>query len=274
MKSIILVIATLTLAGCGAISSGLKTETETMRANKAGDKQEIGMFAIQANARVIIANVNEGRFCAEPPPETQTTESTSFRLMLEAALDSEEDTAKIEAFRAFSQGLRQLYKRSHTNQLYRDSSYYLCQAYLNGALTDKNIKLFLNMLVSETETQEQKSISAQAKKLIDQIDAQTTDIKGAYLSAQLLLSQWAFASLKNEVTAFYNAEAKVNEGKAVAYAEGLSQMSANIKAIEASLEQVGSTANSTLEKAGENSDKLDSLTEEVGKLPKESGNGG
>ncbi len=258
------------LSGCGMMSSGIETETETMRANRSSEIQEIGMFTTQADARVVVANVNKGRFCAEPPPETQTTESETFRLMLEAALDSKEDTAKIEAFRTLSQGLRQLYKRSHTNQIYRDSSYYLCQAYLNGALTDKNVGLLLSMLTSEYETQAQKKMSLQAEALMRQIEAQTTNVEGAYLIAQLLLSQWAFASLKGEVTAFYNAEAKVNEGKALAYAEGLNQMSENIKLIEANIEQVGSTANNTLVKAGENSNKLDSLKEEIGKLPKES----
>lgn len=265
MKKINTIIIALALSGCNT----MQTESETMKADRFDDTQEIGMFATQADARVIIANVNAGRFCAEPPPETQTTESKSFQLMMEAALNSTDDTAKIQAFRTFSQGLRQLYKRSHTNQIYRDASYYLCQAYLNGALTDKNIEVFLNMLIEAGESKDQKEIAAQGKKLLRQFETGKTNNKGSYLAAQLLLSQWAFASLKHETSKFYSAEAKINEGKAAAYAEGLDSISAKIQTLETNINEINSVTNNTLLKATDNSNKLDKIKTEMEKLPKQ-----
>ncbi|MGY0216241.1 hypothetical protein ACWJJH_02510 [Endozoicomonadaceae bacterium StTr2] len=274
MKQLLITISALALTGCNLLSSGLKTESETMRASVSGDMQEIGMFATEANARVIIANVNEGRFCAEPSPETQSTESNSMRLMLEAAKDSRDDQVKLEAFRTYSQGLRQLYRRSHTNQLYRDSSYYLCQAYLNGALTDDDIVLFLGTLISEPDNPAQEAFNTSIEEAINRIASSKSGrsdeaaTKGAYLTAQLILSHWAFDSLKNEVDHFYKEEAKVNEGKAIAYKEGIDQMNANITTLEAKVEAVNSKANSTYEKTSDNSVKLDNLKQDINNLPK------
>lgn len=265
MKIVPIFFLGVCLSGCSLFSPGLKTETETMKAKKDGKTQEIGMFATEASSRVIIANVNAGKFCAEPPPETQTTESSSFRLLLQAALDSNEDEAKVEAFRAFNQGVRQLYKRSHTNQLYRDSSYYLCQSYLNGALTDKNLSLFLKMLVEGPQSDEQKKIANQAQNLINQIDTENLDVKNAYLAAQLLLSKWAFASLKDEVSAFYNAELKINEGKAAAYSEGLDQLTSAIKQLEANIEALASSSKETQEQLKQSNEKLEKVIQSIDK---------
>lgn len=266
MRKLCLAIGLAFLTGCET-TGGLKTEKETMKASKTGDKQELGMFATAAGARVIVANVNEGRFCAEPPPETQTTESSTFKLMMEAAKESGKDSAKIEAFRTFSQGLRQLYKRSHTNQLYRDSSYYLCQAYLNGALTDENLAVFLGMLVDkESTTEKQKEINVQAEALINNLRAKKTNVGSSYLLAQLLLSQWAFESLRHEVDKFYTAESKLNEGKAAAYAEGLDQVLSNVKALEPKLDTITTTTKSTLDKSTSNSEKIEEIGEKIDDL--------
>lgn len=258
MKRLLCLLAIIFLSGCSSIN----TETEIMRDQFFGQNQKIGMFATQSDSRVIIANVAKGLVCAEPPPETQLTESSSFNLMLEAALKSKEDTAKIQAFRTFSQGLKQLYKRTHTNQLYRDASYYLCQAYINGALTDESINVFLSSLQPvDTTTQAPNNSSAQSQELLQDLKDKKTNIKNSYLLAQLILSNWAFSSLQTEITTFYDAESKLNEGKAAAYAEGLSQLSTDIKEIKASVEKIGSNPINSGSEAGENQEEVETVIE-------------
>ena len=120
-------LSVLLIQGCSGVV--------TMDGIQGNDVSEIGIYAVDSSQRVIMADMDNGRFCAEPPPETQMESESSFRMLLEAAINSEEDAGKIEAYRALSEKAKQLYRRSHSVQLYRDVSYYLCQSYVNGALS-------------------------------------------------------------------------------------------------------------------------------------------
>jgi len=127
LKLLFLSLALLTIQGCSGVV--------TMEGYGADRISEIGIYAVDSSKRVIMADMDNGLFCAEPPPETHLESESSFRMLLEAAIDTTSDTGKIEAYRALSEKAKQLYRRSHSVQLYRDASYYLCQSYVNGALT-------------------------------------------------------------------------------------------------------------------------------------------
>lgn len=197
---------------------------------------EIGVYSTDSTRRVIMANLDDGTFCAEPPPETQLETSSSFRLLLEAAIDTDSDTARVEAFRSLSVVANQLYKRSHSVQLYRDASYYLCQAYLNGAInTDYSVvKADLDRLKADLEErstqllelkidgsgQELASLASSMSSLVQRVDSIEAKLeipenlkKDAYMTAQVHLAMVAFSSLGEEVEEFYDSELKIEEGK-------------------------------------------------------------
>lgn len=127
LKLLFLLLALMTIQGCSGVV--------TMEGYEPDRISEIGIYAVDSSKRVIMADMDNGRFCAEPPPETQMESESSFRMLLEAAIDTTSDTGKIEAYRALSEKAKQLYRRSHSVQMYRDASYYLCQSYVNGALS-------------------------------------------------------------------------------------------------------------------------------------------
>lgn len=127
LKLLFLLLALLTIQGCSGVV--------TMEGYEADRISEIGIYAVDSSKRVIMADMDRGRFCAEPPPETHMESESSFRMLLQAAIDTKSDTGKIEAYRALSEKAKQLYRRSHSVQMYRDASYYLCQSYVNGALS-------------------------------------------------------------------------------------------------------------------------------------------
>lgn len=194
-KIILLTTATIILSSCSTI--------KTMSADTSKQYQKIGMLETTANKRVVIVNVITGKFCAESPPETQDTFSGVFTALAEATKNSV-GNAKVNLSAAIEKGFGQLYKRSHSNQMYRDASYSLCQAYVNGALTDRNLE----------QLQKINSHSIITK---DMIFAENKHYYNEYLTAQKELINIAFNTLKTEIKEFYGASNIENKTKLEIY---------------------------------------------------------
>ena len=202
---------------------------------------EIGVYSTDSTRRVIMANLDDGTFCAEPPPETQLETNSSFRLLLEAAIDSDSDTARVEAFRSLSVVANQLYKRSHSVQLYRDASYYLCQAYLNGAINadypvakakldslKKDLEKKRTELLELEKGHDVQELATSMLSLVQKVDSIEKKLeipenlkKDAYMTAQVHLAMVAFSSLSEEFEKFYDSELKIEQGKNQALTEEL-----------------------------------------------------
>ncbi len=164
-------LSVLMIQGCSGVV--------TMDGIMGDDISEIGVYATDSSKRVIMADMDNGRFCAEPPPETQMESESSFRLLLQAAIDSESDTGKVEAYRALSEKAKQLYRRSHSVQLYRDVSYYLCQSYVNGALS-----------VSPEGVEELRAeFVNREKKILKRLDEIVSELNGLQSQQLSLLSE-------------------------------------------------------------------------------------
>jgi len=171
LKLLFLLLALLTIQGCSGVV--------TMDGLADDDISEIGIYAVDSSKRVIMADMDNGRFCAEPPPETQMESESSFRMLLEAAIDTTSDTGKIEAYRALSEKAKQLYRRSHSVQMYRDASYYLCQSYVNGALS-----------ISPDKAEEvQKVFSGKKKKSSDLLESKESALNSLETDKESLVSK-------------------------------------------------------------------------------------
>ncbi len=82
MKTFILAIMMFAIVGCS--NKSLEINTTTIKGKISKTDSEIGMVATGANTRMIMANLGNGRVCAEPPPETQITINSTFRVLLES----------------------------------------------------------------------------------------------------------------------------------------------------------------------------------------------
>jgi hypothetical protein len=219
-----MVITTIFLSSCSI------WDVKTVQAEKKGNYQKTAMFVTDSTKRGVITNVNTGRFCAEPPPETQSTFSGVFTALAEATKSAEEK-AQIELSATIKKGFGQLYKRSHSNQMYRDISYSLCQAYVNGAFSDENLQTTINiakLLTDDKRTHiKLDKVAKNAKKSRSPVNVSDEENSvniplqnnayNAYLMVQMIVANMAFDSLQQEVTAFYNAETVINETKASIY---------------------------------------------------------
>jgi hypothetical protein len=146
---------------------------------------------------------------------------------------------------------------------------------LNGALTDKDLRgaleAVLKLFESQVAPDKRTDFRRQMDDALDKLPANGT-ATSSYLQAQLILATMAFGSLKEEVTEFYKAENKIQEGKAAAYTEGLRDANAALTEIKGSLQEIDGTTRSTGGVVKESKEKLDAVAIDVASLKPDSGN--
>jgi hypothetical protein len=279
-KLILPLVLSTAIIGCNGKSIDLKVVNLNQSNTENSTGNEFGFIATEASSRMIAINLSKGRLCAEPPPETQVTESTTFQLLLDSAKKIEgnnpsSDNARAQLYRTYSEALNQLYKRSHSNQLYRDASYYLCQAHLNGALTKDATASLMSILSLGSEVE-----AANTKELFTENEIKIMDsiVGGAYLVAQMKLSKMAFDSLQYEVAAFYISDTAEQKGKA----EAIKNFQAMINKTQANIDlNIQNSLNATQGKLNEsltgisgnkitldkNFNAIGDLKTDIGKIP-------
>lgn len=105
---------------------------DQLSAETANGGKEIGTLAVTAQRRLIVANLNTGNFCSEPPPEAADSISTAIAAALKANISEDKDV-NAELASNFARHVNNLYKRAHTVQLFRDATYHLCVNAVNSA---------------------------------------------------------------------------------------------------------------------------------------------
>ena len=98
-------------------------------------KQKVGVLATTPERRVVIVKMPDNRFCAEPPADAAENVSAALTAMAEASTKGALTNAQVGIANTLATSVKQLFQRSQGVQLYRDGSFMLCNAYLNGALT-------------------------------------------------------------------------------------------------------------------------------------------
>ncbi|MEM5546405.1 hypothetical protein [Pseudoalteromonas fuliginea] len=141
MKRIFITVLALGLAGCSYFTPPRENPMLTNKLELDEDKQSgFAISATDANRRVAILNLKSGQVCVEPPPEAANTISEAFTALFEAKVEDKADIAA-SLSKSISQNITQLYRRTQTVQLFRDSVFALCQNAVNGQLNiDKETK--------------------------------------------------------------------------------------------------------------------------------------
>ncbi len=104
--------------------------------------EKIGTLATAPDYRVIVVQlVPETKLCAEAPADAAGQFASTF-----AAAFKTPQQITAEATAALAVGIKQLFKRSQGLQLYRDGAFALCNAYLNGVLSNEEYAAELKTL--------------------------------------------------------------------------------------------------------------------------------
>jgi len=98
-------------------------------------EQEIGTLSVTAQRRLVVANLKTGNFCSEPPPEAADSITTAIAAALKVNISADKNVSA-ELASNFARHVNQLYKRTHTVQLFRDASYHLCVNAVNSSNGD------------------------------------------------------------------------------------------------------------------------------------------
>ncbi len=137
-RLIALAIAIMTLGGCALFSTPasvpvVEDEVGSGRFSLENDNR-IGTLATVAQRRLALIRFKDGKFCAEPPPDAADNISATLSTALSGSSGNVQANAQLVA--SIASVAKQLFYRSQGLQLYRDGSFALCNAYLNGTIND------------------------------------------------------------------------------------------------------------------------------------------
>lgn len=121
------------LAGCSFFTAPKLRPVIEDKVGKLGEERA-GTLAMTAERRIVLVNLDTGKFCAEPSPDAAENVANNFAGSA-AATTPEGIQAQVAIANAFAANAKQLFARSQGVQLYRDGTYALCQALLNGVIT-------------------------------------------------------------------------------------------------------------------------------------------
>lgn len=111
----------------------------------------IRTLATTPERRVVLADLGKEHICAEPSADVAESLTSSLRALAAASVEkpANNDSARLsgEVAKQFATSLNVLFSRSQGVQLFRDGSYALCQASMNGDIKRNDfIERFDNLL--------------------------------------------------------------------------------------------------------------------------------
>lgn len=132
--SILLAALLVLLNGCGAFSPP-KAKPVIEDTIEGGNSNRVGVLATTPERRVVIVKMPQNLFCAEPPADAAENVSAALAVIAEAAAKGNLSELQLGTATTLATTVKQLFQRSQGVQLYRDGSFMLCTAYLNGILS-------------------------------------------------------------------------------------------------------------------------------------------
>jgi hypothetical protein len=135
MKRIILAGLVL-IQGCSLFTPPkAKPVIEERSSNWGWPAQKVGVMATTPERRVVVFKWPENLFCAEPPADAADNVSTSLTAIAEAAAKGKITDVQLGIASNLATTVKQLFQRSQGVQLYRDGTFMLCIAFLNGLIS-------------------------------------------------------------------------------------------------------------------------------------------
>lgn len=141
-KLVSLALAIGMFGGCAHLESD---QYKPVVEDKVGSKdvsstdKRVGTVATVAQRRLALIRFEDGKFCAEPPPDA--TDNISSTLSAAVSGGTQTVTGGAQLATAFATLAKQLFYRSQGVQLFRDGMFSLCNAYLNDAVDKDTFRL-------------------------------------------------------------------------------------------------------------------------------------
>lgn len=154
LRLVPVVLATM-LSGCASQLSAFYNRS-VVKDNIAGSVATVSLSADRRTVLVGLNGDNQGRFCAEPPPDSATGLKTDLAASLKASAKSEKLKTEASAESALSDKAETtvvvLAERTPALDAFRTGVYALCQFHLNGAVSDAQVEVLFNRLIQAYET--------------------------------------------------------------------------------------------------------------------------
>ncbi|XPV69628.1 MAG: hypothetical protein ACNI25_03435 [Halarcobacter sp.] len=96
----------------------------------------VGTLAVTSDRRMVVVNMKNSEFCAEPEPLTASSFTSKLEALLDATVKDDVD-AKVEFMREYNTVISQLFKSSQGLRFAQILQYNLCQAARNKDIDDK-----------------------------------------------------------------------------------------------------------------------------------------
>lgn len=145
----------LSCVGCGTAIFAPPQSQPVISSNISSKEGKLELIALATTSerREIVFRSIDGHFCAEPPPDTADAVSAQFSNAIQASASKGASDPSISASLGVSSSnaIASLAKRSQGVILYRDVSFNLCEALLNGAMSpqeySENLKQLFSLVV-------------------------------------------------------------------------------------------------------------------------------
>lgn len=138
MKQLFIASAVLGLMqGCSVFTQPKANPVIEERVTDWG-KTKVGILATTPERRVVIVKMPGSHFCAEPSADAADNVSAALSAVAQASVQGRVSDAQLGFAQSLATTAKQLFQRSQGVQLYRDGSFLLCNAYLNGAISKEN----------------------------------------------------------------------------------------------------------------------------------------
>lgn len=137
-RLIVFALTIMMLGGCALFSNPasipvVEDEVGSGKYSFENDNR-IGTLATVAQRRLALIRFKDGKFCAEPPPDAADNISSTLSTAFSGSSGNIQANAQLVA--SIATVVKQLFYRSQGLQLYRDGSFALCNAYLNGTISE------------------------------------------------------------------------------------------------------------------------------------------
>jgi hypothetical protein len=150
MRTLISILLLAALSGCAMFTSPKEQPVIEDHVQNWFGVEKVGVLSTTAERREVIFKFPGNKFCAEPPPDVAESLTSSLRVLAEGTAKDKTNidaTARIEVAKTLATAVQSLFRRSQGSQLFRDGSFNLCQAYLNGTINEgEYVKLYEELL--------------------------------------------------------------------------------------------------------------------------------
>lgn len=151
----------------------------------------IGTLATTAERRVVLVDLEHGKYCSEAPPDVAESINSSIRAAVEAGMtnpSANDIKVKGEVARQLATSVNTLFSRTQGVQLFRDGSFALCQARMNGYMKDEAFVTRYDNLLNQVIELIKQELPMVAQRFTQQVvsNAQTAaaDAKAAAVEAK------------------------------------------------------------------------------------------